>query len=64
MKSAINVDLAEFKIVPPTRIRVVAQGEPGYVLVEQMRYIDRSRCKHQIGQLLDFDLKQVESKLK
>ena len=43
---------------------LVAQGEPGFALVEQIRYIDKSRCKRQIGQVLDFDLKQVEDKLK
>lgn len=64
MISAINVDLAKFKKAPPTWVRVVAQGEPGFALVEQIRYIDKSRCKRQIGQVLDFDLKQVEDKLK
>jgi mRNA-degrading endonuclease toxin of MazEF toxin-antitoxin module len=59
MISAVNVDL-----VPSTWVRVVAQGEPGFALVEQVRYVDRSRCQSQIGQLLDFDLKQLERKLK
>jgi mRNA-degrading endonuclease toxin of MazEF toxin-antitoxin module len=64
MISAVNVDLAKFKNVPSTWVRVVAQGEPGFALVEQVRYVDRSRCQFQIGQLLDFDLKQLERKLK
>ena len=62
--SAVNVDLAKFKKVPSTWVRVVAQGEPGFALIEQVRFIDQSRCKVRIGQLLDFDLKQVENKLK
>jgi mRNA-degrading endonuclease toxin of MazEF toxin-antitoxin module len=62
--SGVNVDLAKFKKVPPTWVRVIAQGEPGFALIEQVRYIDQSRCKVRIGQLLDFDLKQVENKLK
>jgi mRNA-degrading endonuclease toxin of MazEF toxin-antitoxin module len=62
--SGVNVDLAQFKKIPSTWVRVVSQGEPGFALIEQVRYIDRSRCKRQIGQLLDFDLKQVEDKLK
>ena len=57
--SGVNVDLAPFKKVPSTWVRIVSQGEPGFALIEQIRYIDRSRCKRQIGQLLDFDLKQV-----
>ena len=62
--SGVNVDLAKFKKVPSTWVRVISQGEPGFALIEQVRYIDRSRCKRQTGQLLDFDLKQVEDKLK
>jgi mRNA-degrading endonuclease toxin of MazEF toxin-antitoxin module len=62
--SAVNVDLAKFKKVPWTWVRVVAQGEPGFALIEQVRFIDQSRCKVRIGQLLDFDLKQVKNKLK
>jgi mRNA-degrading endonuclease toxin of MazEF toxin-antitoxin module len=62
--SGLSVDLAKFKKVPSTWVRVVSQGEPGVALIEQVRYIDRSRCKRQIGQSLDFDLKQVEDKLK
>jgi mRNA-degrading endonuclease toxin of MazEF toxin-antitoxin module len=62
--SSIYVDLAKFRIVPSTWVRVVSQGEPGYVLVEQIRYIDRSRCGVQIGELIHYDLKRVECKLK
>jgi mRNA-degrading endonuclease toxin of MazEF toxin-antitoxin module len=62
--SAINVDLAKFKKVPSTWVRIVTQGESGFALVEQVRYIDMSRCKVRIGQLVDFDLRQVENKLK
>jgi mRNA-degrading endonuclease toxin of MazEF toxin-antitoxin module len=62
--SAVNVDLIRFKKVPTTWVRIVAQGEPGFALVEQVRYIDQSRSKVRIGQLIDFDLKQVEDKLK
>ena len=62
--SGVNVDLAKFKRVPRTWVRVVSQGEPGFALVEQVRYIDQCRCKVPIGQLLDFDLKQIEDKLK
>ncbi len=38
MISAVNVDLAKFKKVGPTWVRVVAEGEPGFALVEQVRY--------------------------
>jgi len=62
--SGVNVDLAKFKAVPPTWIRIITQGEPGYALVEQVRCVDRSRCKAQICELMESDLKQVESKLK
>lgn len=62
--SAVNVDLAKFKKIPSTWVRIVAQGEPGLALVEQVRYIDRSRCKFRIGKLLGFDLEQIENKLK
>ncbi len=55
--SGVNVDLAKFKKVPPTWVRLLAQGEPGFAVVDQVRYSDRSRCKSKIGQLLDFDLK-------
>ena len=40
MISAVNVDLAKFKRVGPTWVRVVAQGEPGFALVEQVRFQD------------------------
>ncbi len=60
----VNVDLAKFKEVPSTWVRVISQGEPGFVLIEQIRYIDRSGCKVRIGQLVDFDFRQVENKLK
>jgi len=62
--SGINVDLAKFKQIPSTWVRFFFQGEPGYALVEQVRYIDRSRCKAKIGELVESDLKQVENKLK
>jgi len=54
--SGVNVDLAKFKKVPLSWVRVISQGEPGYALVEQVRYIDRSRCTAKIGQLVDYDL--------
>jgi len=31
--SAVNVDLAKFKNVPSTWIRIVSQGEPGFALL-------------------------------
>jgi mRNA-degrading endonuclease toxin of MazEF toxin-antitoxin module len=62
--NGINVDLAKFKAVPPTWVRIITQGESGYALVEQVRYLDRSRCKAQIGKLIECDLKQVENRLK
>ena len=56
--SAVNVDLSKFKKVPSTWVRVVAQGEPGFALVEQVRYIDRSRCKARIEDMtVDANLK-------
>jgi mRNA-degrading endonuclease toxin of MazEF toxin-antitoxin module len=55
--SGVSVDLAKFKKVPPTWVRLLAQGEPGFAVVDQVRYSDRSRCNSKIGQLLDFDLK-------
>ena len=62
--SGINVDLAKFKQIPSTWVRFFFQGEPGYALVEQVRYIDRSRCKTKIGELVDYDLGSLENKLK
>jgi mRNA-degrading endonuclease toxin of MazEF toxin-antitoxin module len=62
--SGVNVDLAKFKKVPSSWVRVIFQGEPGYVRVEQVRYIDRSRCKAKIGELVDYELGLVENKLK
>jgi mRNA-degrading endonuclease toxin of MazEF toxin-antitoxin module len=38
--SGINVDLAKFKKIPSTWVRFFFQGEPGYALVEQVRYIE------------------------
>ncbi len=64
MISSIYIDLGKFKTVPSSWIRVTSQGEPAYVLVEQIRYIDRTRCQAQISALIDYDLKQVENKLK
>jgi mRNA-degrading endonuclease toxin of MazEF toxin-antitoxin module len=51
-------------VVPSTWVRIISQGEPRYVLVEQIRYIDRSRCGAQIDELIGCDLKQVDNKLK
>jgi mRNA-degrading endonuclease toxin of MazEF toxin-antitoxin module len=62
--SAVKFDTTKFRIVPPTWARIITKGEPGYALVEHVRYIDRSRCKAQIGELIECDLKQVENKLK
>jgi mRNA-degrading endonuclease toxin of MazEF toxin-antitoxin module len=62
--SGVAVDLTKFKVVPPTWVRIITQGEPGFALVEQVRYTDRSRCGARIGEMLDFDLRQVEDKLK
>jgi mRNA-degrading endonuclease toxin of MazEF toxin-antitoxin module len=64
MISAKYIDLGKFKVVPSTWVKVISQGEPGYVLVEQIRYIDRSRCQAQIGERMGCDLKQVGTKLK
>jgi mRNA-degrading endonuclease toxin of MazEF toxin-antitoxin module len=61
--SGINVDLAKFKAAP-TWVRIITQGESGYALVEQVRYLDRSRCKAKIGKLIECNLKQVENRLK
>jgi mRNA-degrading endonuclease toxin of MazEF toxin-antitoxin module len=55
MISGVNVDLAKFKTVPSTWVRVISQGEPAYALVDQVRYIDRSRCKFRLGDLIDCD---------
>jgi mRNA-degrading endonuclease toxin of MazEF toxin-antitoxin module len=62
--SGLKVELTKFKNVPPTWVRVIFQGEAAFGLVEQIRYIDRSRCGVQIGQLVEYDLKQVEDKLR
>jgi mRNA-degrading endonuclease toxin of MazEF toxin-antitoxin module len=61
--SGVNVDLAKFGKIPSTWVRFFFQGEAGYALVEQLRYIDRSRCKAKIGELMENDIKQVENKL-
>jgi mRNA-degrading endonuclease toxin of MazEF toxin-antitoxin module len=62
--SGVNVDLTKFKSVAPPWVRIISQGEPGYALIEQVRCIDRSRCKAQIGELMESDIKQVENKIK
>jgi hypothetical protein len=41
--------------------RSTEQGERGYVLVAQTRYVDRSPCGTQKGEVVDGDLKQVEN---
>jgi len=64
IENADTTGIPQFKVVPSTWVRVITKGEPGYVLVEQLRYIDRSRCKAEIGVLADSDLKQVDDKLK
>lgn len=47
-----------------TWVRVVVKGEIRYVLAEQVRCIDHSRCKAQTGELVECDLRMVENKLK
>ena len=59
MISGLTVDVVKFKNVPSTWVRVISQGEPGYVLVEQVRYVDRRRCGALIDDLAECDLKQV-----
>ena len=63
-RNADKADFAKFKVIPSTWVRVFTKGEPRYALVEQVRYIDRSRCKAQIGELVECDLNQIEDKLK
>jgi len=52
---------AQFSVVPSTWVRAFAKGEPWYALVEQVRYIDRSRCIARIGRLVECDLDQIEN---
>jgi mRNA-degrading endonuclease toxin of MazEF toxin-antitoxin module len=60
----LTVDVAKLKNVPATWVRVISQGAPGSVLVEQLRYVDRSRCGAQIDELVEWDLNQVQNRLK
>ena len=55
---------ATYTEVPRTWVRVVVKGEIRYVLAEQVRCIDHSRCKTQTGELVECDLRMVENKLK
>jgi mRNA-degrading endonuclease toxin of MazEF toxin-antitoxin module len=61
--SAEKVDTAPHEAFRHAYVRIITKGEPSYV-VEQVRYIDRSRCRTQIDTLLQCDLKQVEDQLK
>jgi mRNA-degrading endonuclease toxin of MazEF toxin-antitoxin module len=63
MTSAIEDGGAKFRIEGPW-VRVRSEGELRYVLCEQIRYVDRSRCGDYRGMLAEHDLKQVEAKLK
>lgn len=64
IKNVDKADMPKFKVVPSTWVRIITRGEPWYVLVEQVRYIDQSRCKARIGELIECDMKQIENKLK
>jgi len=57
-------NVATFEQVPHTWVRVISKGEARYVQIEQLRYIDRSRCKAKTGELIECDMKLVESKLR
>lgn len=64
MISGVTIDLVNFKVVPSTWVRVIAQGDLDMPLVEQVRCVDRSRCGAKIGDLVEYDLKLVEYKLR
>jgi mRNA-degrading endonuclease toxin of MazEF toxin-antitoxin module len=62
MTSALKNGGEKFKVEGPW-VRVVFEGEPRYVLCEQIRYVDRGRCGDYRGTLNEFDLKQIQVKL-
>ena len=47
-----------------TWIRVITSGEPGFVLCEQIRFVDKDRVKHCYDQMSDYDLLKVDAMLK
>jgi hypothetical protein len=55
--STEKVDTAPHEAFRHAYVRIITKGEPSYVVVEQVRYIDRSRCRTQIDTLLQYDLK-------
>jgi len=59
-----ELNAATFEHVPNAWVRVISRGEALYVQVEQLRCIDRSRCKVKTGELIECDLKMIEAKLK
>jgi mRNA-degrading endonuclease toxin of MazEF toxin-antitoxin module len=62
MTSAIKNGGEKFRVEGPW-VRVRSEGELRYVLCEQIRYVDRSRCGDFRGTLGEHDLKQVETRL-
>lgn len=65
MTSARENGKEKFSKPSPTWVRVNTRGEIGYVLCEQIRYIDRGRCTGaERGHLPDYDMGQVDARLK
>lgn len=62
MTSAVKNETAKFRVEGPW-VRIRSEGELRYVLCEQIRYVDRSRCGDYRGTLSEYDLKQVEATL-
>jgi mRNA-degrading endonuclease toxin of MazEF toxin-antitoxin module len=63
MTSATDMGKEKYKIVQPTWVRVIHQGEPALVLCEQIRYADKVRCGKAYGRLSDLDRSQVAEKV-
>jgi hypothetical protein len=63
MISGLTVDVAKFKNVPSTWVRVISQANPD-MFSSKVRYVDRSRCGALIDELAECDLKQVPNRLK
>jgi len=58
-----KVVLEQYKGIPSSWVRVITKGEPSYAVVDQIRCIDRGRCRAKVGDLAQCDLSLIEGKL-
>lgn len=62
MTSAMKNGAEKFKVEGPW-VRVRSEGDVRYVLCEQIRYIDRSRCGDFRGAIGEHDMNAIAAKL-